>query len=141
MRFWDSSAIVPTLVSEPTSEALRTLFRGDPDITVWWGTVVECTSAIARRERGGALGPTESIEGHAALEALADTWTEIPPSDGVRVAAGRLVRVHDLRAADAFQLAAAQVAADGRPGTLPFVTPDDGLALAARREGFPVLPG
>ena len=53
--------------------------------------------------------------------------------------ARRLVRVHDLRAADAFQLAAARVAADGQPGTLPLVTLDERLALAASREGFRVL--
>ena len=29
---------------------------------------------------------------------------------------------------------------DGRPGTLEFVTLDERLALAARREGFLVLP-
>jgi predicted nucleic acid-binding protein len=52
--------------------------------------------------------------------------------------ARRLVRVHDLRAADAFQLAAARIAADGEPAALPFVTLDERLTLAASREGFPV---
>jgi len=48
--------------------------------------------------------------------------------------------VHELRAADAFQLAAALAAAEGSPSTLELVTLDDRLALAARREGFTVLP-
>ncbi len=51
----------------------------------------------------------------------------------------RLLRVHPLRAADAFQLAAAIAAADESPRSLPFVTFDSRLARAAEREGFPVI--
>ena len=40
---------------------------------------------------------------------------------------------------DALHLAAALVLSDFDPGTLPFVTLDDRLAQAARREGFEVL--
>ena len=44
------------------------------------------------------------------------------------------------RAGDALQLAAAVIACDERTGLLPFVTLDDPLVEAARREGFRVLP-
>ena len=54
MRFWDASAIVPLLVNEPTRKTLLGLLDGDSGMLVWWGTPVECTSAIARREREGA---------------------------------------------------------------------------------------
>lgn len=37
-------------------------------------------------------------------------------------------------------LSAAEMVGEGRPGSLPFVTLDDRLALAAQREGFPILP-
>ena len=50
----------------------------------------------------------------------------------------RLLDLHDLRAADALQLAAGLVASGERPQTLPFATLDHRLALAARAEGFPV---
>jgi predicted nucleic acid-binding protein len=46
--------------------------------------------------------------------------------------------VHPLRAADAFQLAAAYVAAEQRPSSLTIVTLDERLASAARKEGFAV---
>ena len=46
---------------------------------------------------------------------------------------------HPLRTADALQLGAALVAADGDPQSLELVTLDRRLADAARREGFPVL--
>lgn len=44
-----------------------------------------------------------------------------------------------LRAADALQLGAALVAADGDPQSLELVTLDRRLAEAALQEGFPVL--
>lgn len=47
--------------------------------------------------------------------------------------------MHALRAADAFQMAAARAASDGRPDSLPFVILDDRLALAAQREGLEVV--
>lgn len=140
MRFWDSSAIVPTLVDEPASEASRSLLAEDPILTTWWATDIECASAIARRERTAAIDPVGAADAYAALAALAETWREVPPSVRLRDVARRIVRMHDLRAADAFQLAAAHEASDRRPETLPLVTLDDRLAVAARREGFPILP-
>jgi hypothetical protein len=63
----------------------------------------------------------------------------VDPSDAIRETATRFVRVHPLRAADAFQLAAAYLATERRPAVLPFVTLDERLAVAARKEGFTVL--
>jgi hypothetical protein len=50
-----------------------------------------------------------------------------------------MLRVHDLRAADALQLAASVAAAEGRPATLTFVCLDERLTSAAEREGFSVI--
>lgn len=139
MKFWDTSALVPMLVDEPSSREMRTILSGDRDVVVWWATVVECVSAIGRRERVDTVGPSNASDAYENLAIIAAGWSEIPPSERVRDDAGRLVRVHDLRGADAFQLAAARAACDDHPETLPFVTLDDRLALAASREGFPVL--
>jgi predicted nucleic acid-binding protein len=138
LRFWDASAVVPLLIDETRSEALRAESAEQPELVVWWGTVVECASAIGRRERTGALEPSEARDALETLDALTREWREVPPSEAVRIDARRLVRVHDLRAGDALQLAAARVAADGEPGALPFATVDERLALAASREGFPL---
>ncbi|HEX4157328.1 MAG TPA: hypothetical protein VHY79_02560 [Rhizomicrobium sp.] len=51
----------------------------------------------------------------------------------------RFLCVRPLRAADALQLAAAFIGADRRPPSLEFVTLDERLADAARKEGFAVL--
>ena len=74
------------------------------------------------------------------LERLVERWLECVPSEAQRRTAVRLVRTHDLSAADALQLAAARVTGEERPETAPFVTLDERLALAAAREGFAVLP-
>jgi predicted nucleic acid-binding protein len=139
VRFWDTSALVPLLVDEAASGAARSALVDDPRIVVWWATTVECVSAVGRRERMEPASGAQAASAYATLERLTGEWTEMPPTEQLRDDARRLVRIHDLRAADAFQLAAARVAADGDPGTLPFVTLDERLALAASREGFPVL--
>lgn len=108
-------------------------------MVVWWSTSVECVSAIARREREGLLKARDVVAVTEKLAALAASWEEVQPAERVRRTAARIVRVHPLRTADAFQLAAAIAAADGDPRSLPFVTLDDRLARAAEREGFPVV--
>jgi uncharacterized protein len=138
MRFWDASAIVPLLIMETTTTTLQALANADPAMLVWWGTQIECASGIARLEREGALDQSVVDEAFHRLKRLSEGWHEIDPSDGVREAAVRFLRVHPLRAADALQLAAAFVAAERRPSSLELVTLDDRLATAARKEGFVV---
>ncbi len=138
MRFWDASAVVPLVMTEPGSRHVEQWTTDDQTIVAWWGTEVECTSAIARLERDGLLEATDAEAALAGLAQLARGWVEIEPSDIVRETARRLLRVHTLRAADALQLAAAHVASSGRPASLEFVTLDERLAAAARREGFVV---
>ena len=139
MRFWDASAIVPLLMTEATTKMLQGLAAADPAMLVWWATEVECASTIARLERDGALDPPAVIEAFDRLKRLADGWHEVDPSDGVREAAVRFLRVHPLRAADALQLAAAFVAAERRPSSLEVITLDERLAAAARKEGFTLV--
>jgi predicted nucleic acid-binding protein len=139
VRFWDTSALVPLVIEEPGSTEVRRLLADDADITVWWATTVEYCAAVARGERLERLDAVTARDAYDRLDSLAIAWREIAPSDALRDDARRIVRVHDLRATDAFQLAAAGVAADDHPDSLPFVTLDDRLALAASREGFPIL--
>ena len=139
MKFWDASAIVPFLLAEPTTGALQALAQEDPVMLVWWATEVECASAIARLERDGALDTSAVTEAFDRLKQLAGGWHEVDPSDTVREAAVRFLRVHPLSAADALQLAAAFIAAERRPASLEVVTLDDRLSAAARKEGFVLI--
>lgn len=117
------------------------LMDEDGDLLVWWGTPVEITSVLARREREGELSGDDLTAAFATLRELMETWHEIVPTDAVRRTAERLLRTHPLRAADSLQLAAALIASDHDPATLDFVCLDDRLTAAARREGFTVLEG
>ncbi len=138
MRFWDSSAIIPLLVGEATTEAMLATADEDPVMLVWWATQVECVSAIARLERQGDLTSEATLAALGRLDALAEGWNEVQPVEAARRTARRMLRVHSLRAADALQLAAAVVVAEGHVASLEIVTLDDRLIEAARREGFVV---
>ena len=107
MRFWDTSALVPLLVHEDATRAVRAHYTADPVVIVAWTTPIECASAIARAEHEGLFTPSEATIAFARLDDLARVWREVEPSDDVRDLARRLVRVHRLRAADAVQLASA----------------------------------
>lgn len=141
MRYWDSSAFVPVLINEPATVQVQGWLRDDPQVTTWWGTELECVSAIARRERDRLLKPGEAEQALRRLTDASGGWLEIQPQGAVRATARRLLRAYPLRAADALQLAAAWLAANQQPTALEFVCLDDRLADAARREGFPVIAG
>lgn len=138
--FWDSSALVPILLPEERTSAVEGLANTEEKVTIWWGSPVECQSAISRHRRQGPL----SI---GVLDAATDRLTRllgdahtISATDELRDRARRLVTSHPLRASDAFQLAAALVWCVERPSGELFVCLDDRLREAARREGFTVVP-
>ena len=136
MRFWDASAIVPLVFRQSSSGRITEALRLDRAMTVWWGTPLECESAIARREREGVLSAVDADQARSALAALSEGWAEIEPSPECRERAMLLLRRYPIRAADASQLAAALVWSDGRPRDRLLCTLDDRLAMTARREGF-----
>ena len=118
---------------------MRSLYRSDAFVLAWWGARVECESAIARLEREGRLRKPSARAARGRLDRFAATWQEAQPAELLRETAVRLLRVHDLRAADALQLAAALAVSEGRPMSLALVCLDQRLAAAAEREGFRVV--
>ncbi len=140
MKFWDSSAIIPLCIDEQQTHAVRNIAHKDGSIVVWWGTAVECYSAIARMRRDGALTSEDESEVIAVLSELAEVWMEIEPSNDMRDITRRLLSNYPLRAADSLQLAAAVIWADKSPKGHHFVSFDARLSTAARNEGFTVLP-
>jgi uncharacterized protein with PIN domain len=140
VRFWDTSAVVPLCVVEPATPQVRQLVAHDPSLVVWWATRTECISALTRRRRDGHLSAQTEQRARRALSALAAEWSEVLPSDPLRLRSERLLAVHALRAADAFQLAAALLWSRGDTGAHAVVSFDERLREAARCEGFQVLP-
>ena len=140
MKFWDYSAIIPLCVKEPASDRIKNLAEEDGDLVVWWTTRVECLSAMARRRREGVLATPAERQARTALSALAGEWSEIQPTELVRVRAERLLMVHSLRAADALQLVAGLLWTEEATAGAGFVCLEQNLREAAMKEGFTVLP-
>ncbi len=138
MNFWDSSALVPLLVTEASSDLRRKQYDADPWAVVWFGTLAEIESSLVRRQRDGQLPADVEHAARKRLHEMTKQWTEVTPTTEVRARAIRLLRVHPLRAAAAFQLAAALIFCREQPQHLPFLTADQRLRDAANLEGFPV---
>lgn len=138
MRFWDTSALVPLVVDEPATPAIRALIAEDRDLVVWMLTSVELLSVLARL--GRTCEGLEDVLPGVRLDVM-ELFTRcaaVTHVEGVRRRAERLVGVHPLAAADALQLGAALIASGDRPETLEFVTLDRPLARCAQLEGFRV---
>jgi predicted nucleic acid-binding protein len=138
--FWDASALVPTLIPAPESASLISILTADRDPTVWWGSPLECQSAIYRREREARLPVRFRDEGLHRLAMLMEDADIVEPTLGLRDRAGRLLATHPLRAGDALQLAAALVWCGDAPYQTAFICLDGRLRDAARAEGFDLLP-
>lgn len=139
--FWDSSALVPTLVPEARSAEVASLLRNDQAPAIWWASPVECQSALHRRHREQGLPRGRLAEALLRLRGLVEDVDVVAPTGKLRERAGRILAAHPLRTADALQLAAALVWCDDAPEEEGFACLDDELREAARREGFDVLPG
>jgi predicted nucleic acid-binding protein len=136
VTYWDSSALVPLVVREATTK-FYTKIAEETGIVTWWGSYLECTSAIAQLARRGSA-PTQVAESYRMLEQLAGEWGEIGVSEKLRRAAARILKTHGLRTSDALQLGAGIVASGFEPHIVRFVAEDKRLRQAAEREGFVV---
>jgi len=139
MKFWDTSALFVLLTVQEGSSSVAGVFSSDPEVAIWWGTPVELASAAARLQRMGEVDGAGYARILSKIGPLAQRTEEVQPSEEVRQTALRLIRLHDLRAADALQLAAALVWARHVPTGLEFVCMDARLRVAAEKEGFTVL--
>ena len=140
MSYWDTSALAPLFLAERTTPLMRRLHRADRAVHTWWGSRIECVSAIARLAREGRLDTAAETRVRSDLNDLFLGVAEIEPTEEVRARPERCLAVHPLRAADALQLAAALVWAADRPAGMRFVSLDLRLRDAAAREGFTLLP-
>ncbi len=140
MRFWDSSALVALFVAQRNSADLRELYAADSEVLAWTLSDVELRSALARLGREGSLRPSDLQTAVMRVEEFWGSVHVVSLVDAVKGRAKRILAVHPLTAADALQLGAAVAASFDEPLGFEFVCLDEGLAEAARREGFSVLP-
>ena len=121
------------LVGEPAASRYRP-FQNERIVT-WWGTSLECISAIARRQREGETSEIVA-ECYRRLEEMRAGWQEVQASESLHRTAARLLKTHPLRAADALQLGAALLASNFEAHSARFLTEDARLKQAAEKEGF-----
>jgi predicted nucleic acid-binding protein len=119
--FWDANALVPLCVPVENPGPSRRLLREYIPV-VWWGTGVEVVSALYRRRREKLLS-AQYLEVANRRRDFAEVCLER----------------HELRAADAFQLASALVWCNERPKNRSFLCRDLRLRAAARTEGFSIV--
>lgn len=136
MRYWDTSALVPLVIAETESERVRDWLREDSLIVTWAWTRVELVSAVERRARQGVLTREQRRACIDRFESLAVQWDEVTDLLSVRSRALPLLARYPLRAADAAQLAAALLVAEGNPVSLRFLSLDERLVAAADLEGL-----
>lgn len=139
MRYWDTSALVPLFVAEPTTDAVRSWLREDGLIVTWAWTRVEIASAVERRSRDGDLSRKQRRSVLSRLNEFGATWHEVIEMLAVRSRASSMLARHSLRAADAAQLGAAVHVQEQLGVPLQFVALDRRLVEAAEREGLAVL--
>jgi predicted nucleic acid-binding protein len=136
--FWDSSALTPLCLYQPTTAHVKALARRYSVVT-WWGSLIEIHSAMERVHRSGELDDHERLIAIASIVRLSDRWREIPPDRRLRDQALYLLSKHPLRADDSLQLAAAMVRCGFKPVRRTFLCADTKLCDAASAEGFTVI--
>lgn len=138
--FWDSSGLVLLCANQRSTAEARRIRTQTGAMAIWWGTPVEVQSALQRLHRERLLSAAELAASLRRLVAMSEAALEVAPSESVRALAASALEQHDLRAADALQLAAALVLCREHPRGRAFVCFDAKLASAADAAGFTVLP-
>lgn len=106
----------------------------------WILTPIEGLSAIRRLERTRAISITQSENIIHEWKILCEGLYIIKDVPLVIQQAERVLGLHPLKAADALQLAASLVACNHDTSAHTFVTLDQQLKTAAKKEGFRVWP-
>ncbi len=143
--FADSSALVKRYVKETGTRWMRRLTRKGAANHIYVAriAVVEVTSAIARRKKGGTvLPPRASSMLWRFRKHMAGRYTVVEITPALLADAAKLATTHALRAYDAVQLSAALtvLANAGTVGltAITMVSADNDLNAAARAEGVAV---
>jgi predicted nucleic acid-binding protein len=135
IAYFDTSAIIPTIIEEPASETCLRMW-GDADRALSVRLLhPEARAALARAHRMGRLTLEQLTEANNELDLRVAEIDHVEVSAQLARDAGDLAQAHGLRGYDAVHLAAALTARDDE---LVVVTGDDDLADAARSLGMHV---
>lgn len=133
IAYFDTSAVVPLLVREPTTDHCTRLWDDATRIVSARLVYPEGCAALARAVRMGRLTLAQMTAATAELDDLIEQVDFIETTAELAHRAGRLAQQHGLRGYDAVHLAAGVSIADD---DVVFVTVDADLADAARATGL-----
>lgn len=109
-------------------------------MTTWALTRVELVGALERQRRDGSIALDDYVEAMKRLDVSWARWGQVRDLDAVDPIAAEMLYRHDLRSADALQLASAFVAFKAQPKGKGFVTNDRRLARAAEADAVFIPP-
>ncbi len=135
IAYFDTSAIIPLLIGEPTTGQCTRLWDDAPRIVCARLIYPEACAALARASRMGRISPTQEVAATAELDELVAQIDFIEITDDLTLSAGRLAQRFGLRGYDAVHLAAGITIDDDE---FVFVTGDAELANAASESGLAV---
>lgn len=133
IAYFDTSAIVPLIIEEETSDTCRRLWNEATRVASVRLLYPETRAALARAERMGRLTAGELTEAIGELESLIEQLDIIEVGAEIARAAGDLAQRFGLRGYDAVHLAAGLAMNDD---DVALVTGDHDLAAAARAAGI-----
>lgn len=133
--YFDTSAIVPLIVGEPSTPACLRLWNDTTRAVSTRLLYPEASAALARAERMGRMTPIQHDEAVSDLDELVAEIDHIELTMALARIAGDLARSDGLRGYDAVHLAAALSVSDT---DVVMATGDHDLAAAARAHGLTV---
>ncbi len=140
MIYWDSSALVASLVLEDAtqkiSEALEELDEERSYTTMI--TPLEVESAIQRKLKERSLTPKQANEARKLTMDFRKNVFLMATDHNVLDMGLHLQKIYGLRPADAIQLASARIGTDN-PANVFFLCLDEKLNEAAKSEGFQTI--
>jgi len=131
----DTSALVPLLINEPTSEACGELWDSADSITVTRLAYIEAVAALAMAQGMGRISMEEATDGRSVLDDLWPVVDVIELDRELMFEAARLAVVHGLRGYEATHCAAAVAVNDAE---FVAASGDARLLTAWRAEGVAV---
>lgn len=135
IAYFDTSAVVPLLVREPTSEACGRLWNAAERVVSTRLVYPEARAALGQARRLGSISDAQLAAAVSQLDVLYAGIERIEVTEQLAHAAGELAQAHGLRGYDSVHLAGARLAHDGE---LVFATGDRALAAAAAACGLAV---
>lgn len=135
IAYFDTSALIPLVVSEPSSTACSHLWNEATRVISSRLAYPEARAALAQAARMQRLSSTELNAAVADLNSLVAELDYLEVTAALALSAGELAEAHALRGYDAVHLASASVANDAE---LVLVTGDRRFGAAAQAIGISV---